>query len=154
MLQSVYRQSKEYDVALVEIYSGPAFVWAEIVCTALRLLRKPYILALYGGNLPQFSQRVPVRMRRLLGSAQRVICPSAFLARQLKHLGTALEILPYAIDLPRYEFRCRSKPCPTLVWLRSFHEIYNPTLAVEAMAIMRRQWPDIRFAKTREQPEV
>lgn len=142
MLQSVYRHSKEYDVALVEVYSGWAFFWAEVVCAALRLLRKPYVLALYGGNLPRFSQRAPVRMRRLLGSAQKVICPSAYFARQLQHVGTAIEILPYGFDLPRYHFRCRTKPCPTLVWLRAFHEIYNPTLAVETLAILSRQWPD------------
>jgi hypothetical protein len=38
------------------VYSGRAFVWAELVCLALRMVRRPYILTFHGGNLPAFAQ--------------------------------------------------------------------------------------------------
>ena len=40
-----------------------------------------------------------------------------------------LEIIPNALDLSRYPYRLREKALPRLVWLRAFHEIYNPMLA-------------------------
>ena len=36
MLKTVITRRHEYDLAHVEVFSGPAFVWAETVCFALR----------------------------------------------------------------------------------------------------------------------
>ena len=53
--------ARAYRLALVEVYSGPAFCWAEAVCGLLGALRKPYVLVLHGGGLPEFAQRHPGR---------------------------------------------------------------------------------------------
>src|SRR5512138_3370882 len=79
MLQTVWRRRHEYGLAQVDVYSGLAFVWAELVCQALRLVNKPYILTLHGGNLPVFARRWPGRVRRLLTSAAVVTTPSRYL---------------------------------------------------------------------------
>ena len=55
-LLTVWRQRHNYSVAQVDVYSGRAFVWAELVCRALRMAKKPYVLKLHGGNLPTFAQ--------------------------------------------------------------------------------------------------
>src|SRR5436190_13315548 len=57
MLLTVWRQRHAYAAAYVEVYSGRAFGWAELVCWLLRRLNKPYILTLHGGNLPVFARR-------------------------------------------------------------------------------------------------
>src|SRR5690242_14260471 len=56
MLCTAWRERRAYDIAQVDVYSGPAFVLAECVCVLLRLLRKPIVLVLHGGNLPQFAE--------------------------------------------------------------------------------------------------
>ena len=59
----VWSQRREYSVAQVAVFSGPAFVWAEAACALLRRIGKPYILCLHGGNLPQFAQASGQRLR-------------------------------------------------------------------------------------------
>ena len=56
-----------------------------------------------------------------------------------------LELLPNAIDLHAYPFRLRRNPTPRLVWLRSFHRLYNPVLAVRVLERLSRTFADIRL---------
>jgi len=136
----------EYGVAQVDVYSGASFVWAEWVSGWLRLLGKKVILTLHGGNLPEFAKRWPRRVGRLLRQADRVTAPSEYLRRALRSWRPDIELMPNPIDFDRYSFRLRDKPKPNLVWLRALHRIYNPVLAVEVVAAVRRSFPDIRLA--------
>jgi len=133
MLDAVVRRRREYNVAHVDVFSGPAFLWGETVCAALRFCGKPYALTLHGGNLPIFASRHAFRVRRLLLSAQTVTTPSPYLREQMRLYRHDLQLLPNAIELSSYPFRARRRVRPTLVWLRAFHEIYNPMLAVDVL---------------------
>jgi glycosyltransferase involved in cell wall biosynthesis len=145
MLATVWRRQRDYDVAQVDVFSGRAFIWAEVVCWALRALGKRFILTLHGGNLPAFAARWPRRVGRLLRSAAAVTAPSAYLARAMAQHRPDVVILPNPIDIPSYPFRLRSRPEPRFVWLRAFHEIYEPELAVEALALLHPRWPNARL---------
>jgi glycosyltransferase involved in cell wall biosynthesis len=134
MLRTTYVSRFKYDIALVEVFSGPSFVWAEWVCWLLRRLQKPFVLTLHGGNLPAFAKRWPGRVRRLLNSATVVTTPSRYLQKALRSYRNDLLLLPNAIDLASYPFKLRTNPQPKFVWLRAFHEIYNPTMAPRVVA--------------------
>ncbi len=82
MVMTAVKHRHKYGVAQVDVYSGPAFFWAEAVCWTLRRLGKPYVLTLHGGNLPEFAKRWPGRVGRLLRSARVVTAPSAYLKEQ------------------------------------------------------------------------
>jgi glycosyltransferase involved in cell wall biosynthesis len=144
MLTTIWRRRNDFQVAQVDVFSGAAFIWAEISCSALRRLDKPYILVLHGGNLPRFAARWPHRVRRLLQSAQIVTTPSHYLREQMAAYHPNLLRVPNAIELGAYRFRLRQKPHPTLVWLRAFHEIYNPTLVPSVIHSLADDYPDLR----------
>ncbi len=143
MLGTAWRHRREYSLAQVDVFSGLAFVWAEIVCWVLRRLGKPYLLALHGGNLPLFARRWPRRVRRLLGSAAIVTSPSDYLRVELEEFRSDIQLVPNGIELEAYPFRPRRDLNARLVWLRAFHEIYNPTLAVRVAATLCRRFPAI-----------
>jgi glycosyltransferase involved in cell wall biosynthesis len=143
MLQIAWRRRRQYRVASVEVYSGRAFRWAEAVCKMLRVLDKPYVLTLHGGNLPQFAARRPRRMRRLLRSAHAVTVPSPYLREQMRPYREDLRLLPNPLDVGRYRYTVRSNPQSRLVWLRSFHSLYNPSLAPRVLAILSREFPQV-----------
>ncbi|MDH4370060.1 MAG: glycosyltransferase [Nitrospira sp.] len=144
-LLTVWRHRNRYDVAHVDVYSGLAFVWAELVCLALRMLKKPYVLTLRGGNLPVFAQHTGNRVPRLLQSSSIVTTPSAYLFEQMRPYRQELVLLPNPLDLSKYSFKHRTHPGPTLVWLRAFHDIYNPSLAVRAVANLAQSFQDVRL---------
>jgi L-malate glycosyltransferase len=146
MLATIVRRRRRYTVALIDVYSGAAFVYAEAVATLLRMLGKPYVLTLHGGRLPEFSRRWPGRTRRVLRGAAAVTAPSRYLLEQMKPYRDDILLLPNAVEVSAYPFHVRTAPRPRLVWLRAFHGMYNPSLAVAALARVAEQLPDVRLA--------
>lgn len=134
MVRTTWSRRDDYEIAHVDVFSGAAFFWAEAVCFELRRLRKPYVLTLRGGNLPGFSRRWPRRTRRLLSSASMVTAPSGFLQVAMSDHAPHIDVVPNAVDVSHYPFVLREQPSPRLVWLRAFHAVYNPTMAVEVLA--------------------
>lgn len=141
MLSTCWLRRNHYGVAVVDVFSGSAFLWAEVVCAALRALGKPYVVVLRGGGLPQFAARRARRVSRLLESAAAVVAPSGYLVERMSPYRRDICLLPNAVHLPDYPFRLRSRPAPRLVWLRSFHRIYNPPMAVAVLALLVRDVP-------------
>ena len=143
MLGTVWRRRHEYSVAHVDVFSGSAFLWAEAVGRALHQINKPYILTLRGGNLPDFARRHSARVRHLFSAAAAVTAPSRYLLEEMKPYRDDLILLPNPLDLSAYVFKERAQPEPRLVWLRAFHETYNPSLAPKVMASLTTDFPDI-----------
>ena len=145
MLATCWRLRACYSIAQVDVFSGPAFLSAEAVCALLRRLGKPHVLVLRGGNLPAFARRAPNRVRRLLHGAAAVTAPSGYLAEQLAPYHAAIRVIPNAIELAHYPYVHRPHARPKLVWLRAFHEIYNPPLAAEVLALLVPEFPSIEL---------
>lgn len=143
MLATVCRERRRFDVAHVDVFSGAAFRWAEAVCRLLRVMHKPYVLTLHGGNLPAFANRAPDRVRRLLRGATAVTAPSRYLADAMHHARDDLRLLPNALQLESYPFRLRQHPQPQLVWVRAFHRIYNPEMATSVVAQLAADIPRV-----------
>lgn len=146
MLKTAWSCRSSYSLAVVDVYSGNAFIWAEAVCRLLRFLRKPYVLSIRGGAMAGFARRWPSRVSHLLMSASLVTTPSLFLK---DHLGTYrddIQYLPNAIDIQCYPFRQRISSGPRLCWLRAFRDIYNPALAVRTLALLVKEFPAITLA--------
>jgi len=148
MVSSTWLLRHRYDVAQVDVYSGPAFLWAEAVCAVLRQLGRPYVLTLHGGRLPEFSAVNEKRVRGLLGSAAAVTVPSRYLLERMSGYRSSLTLLPNGLELSNYPFRRRRPLQPKIVWLRAFHEIYNPSMAVRAVARLKDQFPGLRLIMT------
>lgn len=142
MLRTTWRVRRRCDVALVDLYSGPASTWAVAVCVLWTLsTRKPYIVTLHGGNLPTFSARWPKLVRRLLHGAAAVTAPSQYLTEQMSPYRRDLLLIPNGVSVDSLGMNRRSLS-PDLVWVRAFHTIYNPVLAVRVLAELKRDYPD------------
>jgi glycosyltransferase involved in cell wall biosynthesis len=145
MVLTTYCRKMEYGVAQVDVYSGKAFFWAEAVCCVLDRMGKPYVLTLHGGNLPLFANPRPTRVRRLLQSAAAVTTPSPYLLEKMKTYRPDLLLVPNALEISTYKFRLRKKSRPSLIWLRAFHSIYNPSLAPKVLGLLGEDFPDINL---------
>lgn len=145
MVGTTWRERNEYAVAQVDVYSGAAFSWAEAVCWTLRMVGKPYLLVLRGGDLPAFARRWPRRVKHLLQSAAAVTTPSPYLREQMSPYRADLLLQHNPLDLNRYNFRRRERPQPRLIWLRAFHETYNPSLAPRVVALLAQDIPDVHL---------
>ena len=123
-----------YDIAHIDVYSGRALLWAEWAAALLEVVGRPVAMTLHGGGLPRMFADEPLRMRRLLARAASVAAPSTFLRDAASMVHRPITIIPNGLDVHRYPFRRRSPASPRLIWLRAFHQIYRPLMAVEVMA--------------------
>jgi glycosyltransferase involved in cell wall biosynthesis len=145
MAWTTWTKRNRYSVALGDVYSGPAFLWAEVVCWLLRRAGKKYVLVLRGGNLPSFARKRPARVRRLLSRSSVVVVPSKFLLEEMRCYREELYLLPNPIDLSAYQFRLRRGAQPKLVWARAFHSIYNPSLTPRVLSALEGDFPDVQI---------
>lgn len=146
MMWSAWSWRDRFHAAQVDVFSGPAFLWAEAVCGILRLAGRPYILTLHGGRLGEFAEANPGRVSRLLRSAGAVTAPSPFLLKALRRFRGDVILLPNALDLRNYRYRNRRPAGPRLIWLRAFHRIYRPEMAVAVLASLREKFPGASLA--------
>ncbi len=142
MLATAWTKRHSYDVALIDVFSGSAFVWAEATCLELQLMGKPFGLTLHGGNLPAFARSWPMRVRRLLSAARFVTAPSEYLRTELAPYRTGVRLLRNGIDVAAYRSASTGEGS-RLLWIRAFHEIYNPTLAIKVLSALARTDPEV-----------
>jgi hypothetical protein len=123
-----WRWRGRVDVLVLMVFSGPAFRLVEAASAAAFRLGMPMILWLHGGNLAEFASRNPERVRRVLARGRIVVAPSRFLAEPF-----GARVIPNVVDLDQYPYRHRPRVAPRLLWMRTFHELYRPDLALRVL---------------------
>jgi glycosyltransferase involved in cell wall biosynthesis len=133
---------KRISIQCLSIYGGPSFVLEDVASSLGKRLGQRIVLHLHGGALPQFFARYPKWSRRVLRRGDAIVTPSAFLAREVGRLGFAAEIIPNVIELRDYTYRHRRKIEARLFWMRSFHKVWNPLMALRVLRDLRTTHPD------------
>lgn len=71
------------------------------------------------------------------------VSPSLFLMEQFKAEGYENVIhISNSIELENYPFLKREKAKPNLLWVRSFAQLYNPMMAVDVFARIKKKYPE------------
>ena len=139
---TIIRRQRSMDVMVLDVFGGPSFVVEDIASRLGRGLGKRIVMCLRGGAMPEFMARHPVWTRRVLGRADILVAPSRYLARAVVPYGFSARVIPNVINPDAYVYRRRSKVGPRLFWMRSFHPIWNPAMAVRVLARLRATHPD------------
>jgi glycosyltransferase involved in cell wall biosynthesis len=130
------------DVLVVLVFSGAAFRLVEAASAVGAWAGFPMIFWLHGGGLAEFAHRHPTRVDRVLRRGRAWVAPSGFLAGPFRGRGFDVRVIPNVVDLAEYPFRHRPTVSPRLLWMRTFHGLYRPDLALQALALVRRTHPD------------
>lgn len=132
-----------HDSVLVNVFCGRAFLYEAAAIAYSKLMGKRTVAVLRGGSMPEFMQRWPRLIPRVLNFADAVVVPHEYLREQLAPFSLRVDaMVPNIIELENYPFRERSRIAPRLLFLRSFHPIYNPQLAVRVLAELQKTHPD------------
>jgi len=152
MLLRIWKYRKEVDLVLIDTYSTTAFYYAWLSAKLCGWLGVKYIPILHGGNLPARFQHSPGKCKAVFGNSAMNIAVSPYLLQYLEKAGYNGTVIENSISLNDYSFRQRTQLQPLLLWVRSFHETYNPQMAVHLVHTLKQQYPDIHL--TMIGPEV
>jgi glycosyltransferase involved in cell wall biosynthesis len=133
----VVLKNRKADYLLIDTYSTSAFIFAWTSAKLAKNLGLKYIPILHGGDLPKRAQRTPAKLKAFLQSAYEVVCPSAYLKVEMEKLyKRPYHVIPNFIDINEYQFLERDLSQQKeirMLWVRSFHAIYNPELAIRVL---------------------
>lgn len=143
IIQTIIRRHKDFDCLCIQVYGGASFIIEDVASWLGKLFNKPVVMMLHGGAMPSFMARYPIWTRRVLSRAQILITPSGYLANAIQFYGLKARIIPNLLALQDYPYRHRTAVRPSLIWMRTFYEIYRPDLAVEVLARLLPDYPEI-----------
>ncbi|MBP6016371.1 MAG: glycosyltransferase family 4 protein [Candidatus Promineofilum sp.] len=145
ILGSLVAWRNEIDVVIHQVFSGPAFAVTDAASALCRTLGLPQVFALHGGALPEFAAEHGGWVRRVLRRAEAIVTPSTYLAQTFAadpDLVARIHTIPNILEIENYSYRHRPSVDPQLLWMRTFHEIYHPQMAVEVLAELRQTHPE------------
>lgn len=138
--------TNRYDVVHIDVFSGTAFMYADIVGRIARWKNEPVLMTLRGGKLAEKFEQEPERVRKVLGRADLLQTPSFFLAEFFARQGFVVQRMPNFIEIGRFPYgRDQVKPF-SLLWVRAFSPEYRPELAVTILHEVRKQFPLTRLS--------
>lgn len=133
-------------IIIVDVFSSKAFWFAVAVSELSSFLNLKLVLVLHGGQLPERFKKSPVLSKRLLKLAHRVVSPSAYLKHHAEHFqGVHVQVIGNPLQLEQYPFIQKSYDCIHLLWVRSFHAIYQPEMAVAVVKELKHSFPNVQL---------
>jgi len=137
------RNPFKFSVVLIDMYSTSGFYYSLLTAVLCRVFRLPYVPILRGGNLPQRYLKNKYLVTLILKYAKTIVAPSEYLYHFFKaNHFKRLILIPNNIQLENYVFTPRAKLKPKFLWVRSFHAIYNPQLAIRVFAHIKNKFPE------------
>jgi glycosyltransferase involved in cell wall biosynthesis len=128
--------SRRYELILIQCYGQLAFV-LEDICTAIaKNFNKKIIITIHGGAFFEFYQNNPKWVKKVLFRANIITTPSMFLQEKLKVDIGYIKYIPNAISLNNFKLNEMPKKYDNrlkILWIRGFHDIYNPEIAIYAL---------------------
>jgi L-malate glycosyltransferase len=141
IVNTLIRRRRDFDILLLQVFGGPSFVVEDIASWLSQVFGRRIVMVLRGGAMPDFMARHSAWSRRVLRRADILITPSTYLQRAIEPYGFQARVIPNVIDPAAYEFSQRAALSPRLLWMRSFHPIYNPLMAIRVLSLLRARVP-------------
>lgn len=142
MLKTFFKNKKKVKLVLIDSYSMRAFWYTYILAKLCVNYKIPYMPILRGGGYPDRIKKSPGFCKFIFSNSVKNISPSVYLKNHFENAGYKVTYIPNFIPLSNYQYKERTSVRPRLLWVRSFHEIYNPLLAVEVLEKLSSKYPD------------
>ena len=133
MVSVLLLNTNKAKLVLIDTYSNLAFYYVLVIASLARVFNVPYVPVLRGGNLDHRLQKSPVLSKMIFGYSKNNITPSMYLQEQFQKAGYVVKYIPNFIELEKYPYKERNECSLKLLWVRAFHGIYNPTMAIRVL---------------------
>ena len=139
-------RAKRKDLVMIDVYSTQAFHFAWICGIICRIKKIRYIAYLHGGDLASRVDRNHRWQNAFFSRSSLILAPSMFMLHAMKERGfNKVRFIPNSIHLGNYTFKKRTQVRPRLLWVRSFHRVYNPEMAIFVITALAKQYEDAQL---------
>ncbi len=121
---------RKISLVFIDVYSTQAFYYALYFSFLSWLYSIKYIPIIHGGDIKRRIRKSQWMTKFVFSKAAINISPSKYILNIFLKNNFKVEYIPNSIDLSLFQFKHRKKIGPRLFWVRSFHNIYNPQMAI------------------------
>jgi L-malate glycosyltransferase len=135
-------------VSVVHILAASYFYFFARVAPAVllsRIFRRRVIINYRGGEALLFFSKYGWITQPVLRLASLITVPSPYLEKCFREQGFACAVVGNVIDLDRFKFRKRQQLRPRLLVTRNLEPMYNVKMALQAFAIVKREYKNCRI---------
>jgi glycosyltransferase involved in cell wall biosynthesis len=142
MIWSIIKYRKHRPLVIIDTYSTSAFWFAWISARLCNYFDLKYIPILHGGELPVRLDKSPRISNEMFRSSYTNIAVSNYLSSEFIKRNLHVQTIHNYLELEKYPVKIRHEVNPRLLWVRSFHKIYNPHLALLVLKKLSQQFPE------------
>lgn len=142
----IIKNRQTIHAAIMPLYgTANSIKWYKVIASVLRLYKIPLITVVRGGSIPEQLKMYPDKIKTLFKNTGTIISPSGYLKDILKQINISAEVIENPLPLHHYTFIKKENFRPHILWMRTFHEIYNPLMAVDVAAILIKKYPAFKM---------
>lgn len=132
---------RKYNQIILMVFSGRAFVLESLVLFISKFLRKDVIGVVHGGAFVDFYKRNQNWCNVFFRNCKSIATPSRMIQSFLEKNYFDVDYIPNFIDFNKFSSRDRVTESVNhrILWVRAFHEIYNPELIIETMYSLKKR---------------
>ena len=135
--------NRDASIAIILVFSYLSFAYVDFASFLLRKLHIPIVFWLHGGALPEFSKKYKPWVKHVLKRGNVLVAPSEYLIKHFRESGFRnTKIIRNIIDLENYNFKERKTIRPKFLWMRKFHPIWNPKMALHVFKNILNIYPE------------
>lgn len=141
MIFSVIKYRNKVDYLLIDTFSTSNFYYAFFTSQFARLFKLKYIPILHGGNLPYRITTSKKLSDLIFMNSYKNVAPSNYLKIAFENQNYKTIFIPNVLEIDNYPFQKREQIQPRIFWVRAFKNLYNPTLAIEVLRLVQKEFP-------------
>lgn len=142
MILTLLKYRNACQLVFIDTFSSRAFWFVVVISALCRWFSVPYIPVIRGGDFASRLKRSPWFCQTIFSKAAVSVTPSLFLSRLFADVGYGHHVIPNFLNIKDYPFKRRMQVSPRLLWVRAFHAVYNPVLAIDVLVGLLKDYPD------------
>jgi glycosyltransferase involved in cell wall biosynthesis len=144
----IFKNYSEMKLVILDLYSTKYRYFAFYVHLLCRLINKPYVIYMHGGNLPNMYQKHKFIFENILSNAKNIIAPSNYLFNFFEENFPNICMIPSVFEIEKYPFKLSrfNNINPRILYIRGFGEVYNPQMIIRAISIVAEKHPEIQVS--------
>jgi len=137
--------NKKYDVVIIQVASYKAFLINALILIIAKWLNKKTISRIMGGAFVEFYDKYPRFVYSMLVKSTILVSPSVFIGNFLSSKKLNVQYVPNFIDVDKFRYLWKPTTSLRVLWVRAFHDIYKPEMAIKAIFELKKIFPDIKL---------
>ncbi len=135
----------KYDTLFIQGFALRAFYLESVICKIGKLRGKKVIYNIHGGAFPEFYQNNVQWSDSVLKNIDHIVTPSHYIQAFLQSKNYRVTYIPNFIELHLFPHNWQYSGSFNLLWVRAFHDIYKPELAIRTVHALKQKYPNIHL---------